>query len=110
LSILGCCGEEKRQIIPPVAFKLAIAESFWQRGLTLPQKRGHPGNSLQSKLDAKKKKGPTAVMPQPDVRKNGVSHLQGRREGWKAGTNYLGPDSVEQGVFFYNIRAARKGD
>jgi len=35
-------------------------------GKTVTPKRGHPNNGLQQKIDAKKKRGPAAEMPQAE--------------------------------------------
>ena len=55
-------------------------------GKTVTPKRGHPNNGLQQKIDAKKKRGPAAELPQAEVRQDGFCHYPIWRDTWKMQT------------------------
>lgn len=60
--------------MPLVDFKFAIAEALC-KCLKTPKKRGRPNHNLQNSIEEKRRKGPAAVLPQPDVRKDDTSHI-----------------------------------
>ena len=52
-------------------FKLSIAESLLKQGKREASKRGRPSISVEAAYSAKKKKGPTAPIPNKSIRKDG---------------------------------------
>ncbi|XP_049809183.1 piggyBac transposable element-derived protein 3-like [Schistocerca nitens] len=66
--------------MPLVDFKVAVAEALCKTGKSLSKKRGRPSNELQKQLDCNKKRGPTADLPQRQVRLDGIDHMP---IGWK---------------------------
>lgn len=55
--------------------EVAVAEALCKTGKSLSKKRGRPSNEIQKQLDSKKKRGPTADLPQRQVRQDGVDHM-----------------------------------
>jgi len=64
----------------------AIADALCKAGKTVTPKRGRPSNRLQQKIDAKKKRGPAAELPQAEVRQDGFCHYPIWRDTWKMQT------------------------
>jgi hypothetical protein len=60
--------------MPLADFTIAIADALCKAGKTVTLKRGRPSNGLQQKIDAKKKRGPAAEMPQAEVWQDGFCH------------------------------------
>lgn len=61
--------------MPLVDFKLDVAEGLCKAGKTVQQKRGQPSNNVETLVEEKKKRGPTASLPQRDVRLDGLCHI-----------------------------------
>ncbi|XP_049764371.1 piggyBac transposable element-derived protein 4-like [Schistocerca cancellata] len=52
---------------PIVDFKVAVAEALCKTGKSLSKKHRRPSSEIQKHLDSKKKRGPTADLPQHQV-------------------------------------------
>ncbi|MGH0136960.1 UNVERIFIED_CONTAM: hypothetical protein FKN15_037497 [Acipenser sinensis] len=62
------------------SFKSYIAQSLCKCGKNLEQKRGCPSGGISSEYEEKRRRqGPTAPIPFPDVRLDGTSHWAKKR-------------------------------
>lgn len=64
-----------KEDMPLMEFKLNVAEGLCKAGKSTQRKRGRPNGNVQGLVEEKKKRGPTAPLPQQDVRLDGLYHF-----------------------------------
>ncbi|KAJ8409212.1 hypothetical protein AAFF_G00242330 [Aldrovandia affinis] len=67
-------GMKKKKQMKLYTFKSHIAESLCKSGKSLHRKRGRPSSKITGQYEEKRRKGPAAPIPVPDVRLDATAH------------------------------------
>ncbi|RXN31857.1 piggyBac transposable element-derived 2-like protein [Labeo rohita] len=69
-----CNNLSDAEVMRLYAFKSYIAQGLCKSGKSLEKKRGRPSGGISSDYETKKRQGPTAPIPIPDVRLDATAH------------------------------------
>ncbi|MGH0158816.1 UNVERIFIED_CONTAM: hypothetical protein FKN15_047671 [Acipenser sinensis] len=67
-------GMRKKEQMKLYTFKSYIAEGLCKSGKSLERKKGRPSSTIAGEYEAKRRKGPAAPIPVPDVRLDATAH------------------------------------